>query len=116
MTATLIAPSRETALKMLEKDGSLIVSIRKITNKSKWWEWTSPLNQEDILLITKRAGDMVSHGFTIVDAFKTIELQTNNKRLKDVVQDLKKQIEIGVREYVYVRRFNIYVCDFQLLK
>ncbi|MDZ4217095.1 MAG: type II secretion system F family protein, partial [Candidatus Gracilibacteria bacterium] len=92
---TVSAMSREAAQKMLEKNGSLIIALKEIKKTKHWWEWSSPLKQKDILLITKRVGDMTRHGFSIVSALKTIELQTQNTTLKRVTQDIKNQVELG---------------------
>ncbi|MDP3975481.1 MAG: type II secretion system F family protein, partial [bacterium] len=91
---TLVAPSKEAAVKKAGKDGQ-VVSLQELKTKRKWYEWSSGLRQKDIPLITKRIGDMTEHGFTVIDALKTIELQTQNQTLKDVVQDIKNKTEQG---------------------
>lgn len=95
ITKIITSATRESAQKMLEKDGSLIVSLKEIKQHKKWWEWSSSLRQKDIIMITKRIGDMTGHGFSVVDALRTIELQAHSPTLKKVVQDVKSQIEMG---------------------
>jgi len=95
VTKTITATSKEAAQKVLEKDGSLIISLKQITKKKKWYQWSSPLRQKDILMITKRIGDMTGHGFSVVDALRTIELQTHQPTLKEVVETLRHKVEMG---------------------
>ena len=94
-TKIISAAGRAVAQRLLEKDGSTIIALKEINDKKHWWEWSSPLRQKDILMITKRVGDMTGSGFSIVDALKTIELQTQHPTLKEVIQDLKGQVEMG---------------------
>lgn len=64
-------------------------------NKKPWWQWSSGLTQKDILLITKRIGDMTGHGFSVVDSLRTLELQAENQTLKEVATTLRSQVEMG---------------------
>lgn len=95
ISKTISALSREAAQKMLEKEGKIVVSLQESKQRKKWWEWGGSLSQKDILLIARRISDMTNRGFSVLDALHSIELQAQNPKLKEVVQHVKHQIELG---------------------
>jgi len=91
----ITAQNRSAAQKLLSKHGNLVVSLLESKHQKHWWQWSSSLGQKDILMITKRIGDMTKHNFSVIDALNTLELQSQNLTMKEVVQTLKHQIELG---------------------
>ena len=49
----------------------------------------------DLTLFTKKVSTMVRAGLPILDSFKMVEAQTENKRLKQIINQITKDLEAG---------------------
>lgn len=94
-TGTISASNRANAQRLLSKNGNLILAIQETSTKKKWYEWSTPLGQKDIMIVTKRISDMTKHGFSVIDALNTLQLQSQNPSMKELTDNLKHQIELG---------------------
>lgn len=98
-SGTLTAADRQHALEDLSGNGQKVVSLQESSSGKHWWNKNislgSSLAQKDIILITKRISNMTTHGFSIIDSLRNIELQTQNPRLKEVAEHLRRKVEIG---------------------
>jgi len=92
------AESREEAIATLEQEFQRVISIKEQTTTKKWWQIAiggKRLSQKDIILITKRMSTMIGHGFSVIDCLRSIELQTQDPKLKRIIGEIKSKVELG---------------------
>jgi len=91
---TLMADNRTAAIQKLSNDGYFVISVDEYIHsveaqkKSRKF-MRNKVNLKDITNFTRQLADLLGSGLTIVRALEVIQEQTSNKRLKDVISDVK---------------------------
>ncbi|MBN2687137.1 MAG: type II secretion system F family protein [Deltaproteobacteria bacterium] len=94
MAATLLGEQGYIPSKISEEGASAIASwAQKLETK-----FTS-MKQEDLILFTKQLRTMLNAGIPILQVFKILENQTENKKLKNTVAAIAMDVREGVNLY-----------------
>src|SRR3989338_5348837 len=95
---TMEAASQDELAAKLHKMGCLATSISelkpgiRIKDKLKRWR---PVKQQDLLVFNFQLANLIEAGVPILSALKSIEAQIENKKLKDIIGDIERNIEAG---------------------
>ncbi|OGX23934.1 MAG: hypothetical protein A3J51_03785 [Omnitrophica WOR_2 bacterium RIFCSPHIGHO2_02_FULL_45_21] len=91
-----LSPDELTA--KLHKMGYLATSVSelkpgmRIKGLTERWR---PVKQQDLLVFNFQLANLIEAGVPILSALKSIEAQIENKKLKDIIGDIERNIEAG---------------------
>ncbi|MDD5440014.1 MAG: type II secretion system F family protein [Candidatus Omnitrophica bacterium] len=91
---TVMADNRNAAIQKLSQEGFFILSIDEYIHSVEAMKKTKRLIRgrvtlKDITYFTRQLADLVGSGLTIVRALEVVIDQTSNRRLRDVVADVR---------------------------
>ena len=92
------AAVREDLVSKLHKMGYMATQIREETpgfDLDAWVQKMNPVRSEDLLMFYIQLSNMVSAGMTLLSSLQTLHEQTQNRKLKEVLGDLSRNIESG---------------------
>jgi type IV pilus assembly protein PilC len=91
------ADSRQAVSDQLKQRGLIVLDIADKT-KSKELELPgqNKVKAHDVTIMTRQLSTMISSGMTILRALYVLEDQTLNKKLKETIVDVRKDIESGL--------------------
>jgi type IV pilus assembly protein PilC len=69
------------------------------------------VNDEDIVIITRQLATMISAGLSIVKALDIIASQASKKKLRNIFNDIKNQIEQGSQFYKALQKYRMIFGD-----
>ncbi len=97
------AGSAELAMDMLWAKGYFPETVRKKTWATLKWSKISmgmiPVKYLELILFTKQLKTLIQSGVAMMDILRTLEAQTENKRLKKVMTLIKEDIREGATLY-----------------
>lgn len=82
----------------LHKMGYLATSVSelkpgiKIKDKLKRWR---PVKEQDLMVFNFQLANLIEAGVPILSALKSIEAQIENKKLRDIIGDIERNVEAG---------------------
>ena len=122
VTETVTAPDRFAVYAIARQNGHAVSSIKSSGNVSllalfnieRINSFLSRVNQDEMVMITRNLGSMITAGLTIGRALSVIERQSSNPRLKMIVKRLIECINQGDPFHEGLREFpnefsNLYV-------
>lgn len=102
VTKTVTADDRYAVYDIARQDGHKITSIKKAStgyqkflNVEKLNYLLSRVSSDELVMMTRNLGSMLTAGLTITRALSVIERQTSNPRLKGVVKRIVERINNG---------------------
>ena len=95
----LEAGSRQSAADALKKEGIFIVSLKEEKETKSWFPLGGifhriPLKEK--VFFVQQLAIMIRSGFPMVKALKTIQAQSPNKEIKNVLDDVIEEVEGGI--------------------
>jgi type II secretion system protein F len=90
----VVADSRDSAIQRISRKGYYLVSIDEYTKSDdalqrKFTGFLQKVTLTDITNFTRQLSDLLESGLTIVKALDTLHAQTENKKLKAVILEVK---------------------------
>ncbi|MEY2665043.1 MAG: hypothetical protein RLZZ480_148 [Candidatus Parcubacteria bacterium] len=103
VTNTVTANDRFEVYTIAREQGHLVssveevssVSIKRMFNMEKINYFLSRVKEDELVMVTRNLGSMLTAGLTVTRALSVIERQTSNPRLKGVVKRLIERINQG---------------------
>ena len=92
------AESKQSVADQLKAKGLIVLEIAEKGRASKDIELPlgNRITLEDLAILTRQLATMVSSGMTILRALYVLEAQTENKKLAEVLVDVRKDVEAGL--------------------
>ena len=92
------AESKQSVADQLKAKGLIVLEIAEKGRASKDIElpFGNRITLEDLAILTRQLATMVSSGMTILRALYVLEAQTENKKLAEVLVDVRKDVEAGL--------------------
>ena len=91
------ADSKQSVADQLKSRGLIVLEItakRSAGNISL--DFLKRIKPQDLTVMTRQLATMVSSGMTILRALYVLEAQTENEKLRDVLVDVRKDVEAGL--------------------
>lgn len=97
ITGVIGSDSKDDAAKHLEKMGYVPVSIeeQEESSISKFFARFNKVKSEDLNLFTRQVVTLLKAGIPITTSLQSVEKQTKSKVLKNIIQELIRDIEAG---------------------
>ncbi len=80
-------------------------SLRHALNIQKVNVWLGKVKQDELIMITRNLGSMLTAGLTVTRALSVIERQSTNAKLKSVVKSIIERINQGDQFYLALKDF-----------
>lgn len=94
--ATVQADTEHAAAKLLINQGFAPLDIKEIKEDGNFFEQlTGRITTKDKVVFTRQLSTLIGAGLPLSQSLRTVQEQTPNKRLKNVIQDLITSIEGG---------------------
>ena len=110
--ASGIIPARSIAIAKaaLRKQG---VTIKKISKKRKplFDRQNKQIKQGDITIFSRQIATMIQAGIPIIQSFDIVAKGQSNKRMKDLIEDIKKDVESGSTLAESLSKFPVFFND-----
>jgi len=92
------AESKQSVADQLKAKGLIVLEIAEKGRASKDIElpFLNRIKLGDLAILTRQLATMVSSGMTILRALYVLEAQTENKKLAEVLVDVRKDVEAGL--------------------
>jgi len=92
------AESKQSVADQLKAKGLIVLDIAEKSRASKDIElpWANRIKIGDLAILSRQLATMVSSGMTILRALYVLESQTENKKLTEVLVDVRKDVEAGL--------------------
>lgn len=96
-TGTTDAETRNAVIEQLRQKGLVVIEVKdKQTSKELAIPGMGGVKPADMTIMTRQLATMISSGMTIMRALMIIEQQTQNKKLRETLQEVGKDIEAGL--------------------
>lgn len=122
VSETVTAGDRFAVYAIARQNGHTVSSIKEVGglslggsfNMERINSFLSRVKQDEIIMVTRNLGSMITAGLTVSRALSVIERQSSNARLKTVVKRLIERINKGDQFYEGLKEFpkefsNLYV-------
>ena len=110
--ASGIIPARSIAIAKaaLRKQG---VTIKKISKKRKplFDRQNKKIKQGDITIFSRQMATMIQAGIPIIQSFDIVAKGQSKKRMKDLIEDIKKDVESGSTLAESLSKFPVFFND-----
>lgn len=94
--ATVQAESERAAAKLLMEQGFTPLNIVEQSSRDNLWNrLTNRISSKDKVVFSRQLSTLISSGLPLTQSLSTVIEQTQNKRLKAVVQDVLTSVEAG---------------------
>lgn len=94
--ATVQAESERAAAKLLMEQGFTPLNIVEQSSRDNLWNrLTNRISSKDKVVLSRQLSTLISSGLPLTQSLSTVIDQTQNKRLKAVVQDVLTSVEAG---------------------
>jgi type IV pilus assembly protein PilC len=91
------AESKEAVTELLKGRGLLALEVKLKTKSAELsFDRFTPINLEDLALMTRQLSTMISSGLSLMRALMVLESQTQNKRLRSTVIAIRQDVESGL--------------------
>ncbi|QTA79326.1 Putative general secretion pathway protein, GspF-like [Desulfonema limicola] len=119
ISGTLNAVSKDAANNTLLNMGFLPYKIKKINTLSFSWlgifNKFNPVNFRDLIIFTKQFKTLVNAGVSMMEIWQIMESQTEDKKLKTIIQSISKEIKEGSSLYNAFKKhpqtFSVLYCS-----
>ncbi|OGG70984.1 hypothetical protein A3I99_01075 [Candidatus Kaiserbacteria bacterium RIFCSPLOWO2_02_FULL_45_11b] len=113
ITKTVEADDRYAVYDIARRDGHRISSIEeekhgslgKLLNMDRINVMLSRVKADELVMITRNLGSMLTAGLTVTRAISVIERQSKNPKLKDVLTNINERINNGQQFYEALKEF-----------
>ncbi|GAU08967.1 type II secretion system F family protein [Desulfoplanes formicivorans] len=99
ITGTLEAESVDAANALLSEKGYIPTRVVTDSGSSELWERLqtrlTKIKPQELILFTKQFRTMFKAGVSIMEIFRTMEAQTENRRLKQIIADIGENVKSG---------------------
>ncbi|MBI4279470.1 MAG: type II secretion system F family protein, partial [Armatimonadetes bacterium] len=99
VSGTLEADSDRTAVATLRDRGFMVTSLERQEKEAGPSQPISffggKINRQDVVLFTRQLATMVAAGLPLVTSLEVLSQQTSSRRLKEVIQSVRRGIEAG---------------------
>jgi type IV pilus assembly protein PilC len=96
-TGEVDADSKQVVADQLKSRGLIVLDIKaKHGSKEISLDFLKRVKATDLTILTRQLATMISSGMTILRALYTLEAQTENKLLADIIADVRKDVEAGL--------------------
>jgi type IV pilus assembly protein PilC len=106
---TVEAVSREVALNMLAEHELYVLSLAE-TKEGRWYERVlNVLNRvrtKDLMIFTRQFAALLSSEIPLADALRTMQRQTRNPTLKDILFEISSDIDAGLSLSQSIKKFD----------
>jgi len=92
------APSKETAVSLLQGRGYVVLSLEEVERKSffeRIFEFLESVKKKDLLVFWRQFGVLLASGVPIDRSLKSLYRQTKNPILKEVLYEIISDVEGG---------------------
>src|ERR1700756_5229899 len=94
--ATVQADSEREAAKLLVSQGFAPMNITEARSEENWFtKFTSRITTKDKVVFTRQLSTLIAAGLPLSQSMRTLVDQTQNRRLKGVIQEIIASIEGG---------------------
>jgi len=91
------ADSKQVVSDQLKARGLIVLDIKaKHGSKEISLDFMKRVKPTDLTILTRQLATMISSGMTILRSLYTLEAQTENKLLADIIADVRKDVEAGL--------------------
>jgi type IV pilus assembly protein PilC len=93
------AESKQAVTDQLRQRGLIVLDIferKSALNVEDLWERFRKVKSRDLTVMTRQLSTMVSSGMSLLRSFYVLEDQTESKLLKEVISQVRKDIEAGI--------------------
>ena len=95
-TGEVEADTKQVVADQLKARGLIVLDIKaKHASKEISLDFMKRVKPTDLTILTRQLATMISSGMTILRALYTLEAQTENKLLADIIADVRKDVEAG---------------------
>ena len=96
-TGEVEADTKQVVADQLKARGLIVLDIKaKHGSKEISLDFLKRVKPTDLTILTRQLATMISSGMTILRALYTLEAQTENKLLADIIADVRKDVEAGL--------------------
>jgi type IV pilus assembly protein PilC len=96
-TGEVDADSKQVVADQLKARGLIVLDIKaKHASKEINFDFMKRVKPTDLTILTRQLSTMISSGMTILRALYTLEAQTENKLLADIIAEVRKDVEAGL--------------------
>lgn len=98
LTGTIEGSSPDDIAQKLRKMGYLPTSIKERGlefNLDNWLKQFTRIKVEDLIIFYEQLANMLGAGITLLDSLRVIARQIENKKLKDIVEDVHRSVTAG---------------------
>lgn len=96
-TGVTEAETRNSVIEQLRQKGLVVIEVKdKQTSKELTIPGMGGVKSTDLTIMTRQLATMISSGMTIMRALMIIEQQTENKKLRETLQEVGGDIEAGL--------------------
>lgn len=103
-SGSIDANSKEEAIFKLKKDGVIVTALDsdqdlleiKKNKKQKFFKRKLKINEEDLLLFTRKFSAMIEAGLSIVPALKMLKTQSENRALVNILTSIIENVNAGI--------------------
>jgi len=92
------AASQTELTDKLQKMGYMVTRVSEASGDIRW-AWLEGLGgrigAEDIIVFNVQLSNLINAGIGLLSSLKTIHLQTENKKLKEIIGDISRNVEAG---------------------
>ena len=91
------AESKQVVADQLKARGLVVLEIAdKHTSREIQLPWGNKIKAAELTIMTRQLSTMVSSGMTILRALYVLEAQTENKKLTEIIAQIRKDVEAGL--------------------
>jgi type IV pilus assembly protein PilC len=96
-TGEVEADTKQVVADQLKARGLIVLDIKaKHGSKEISLDFMKRVKATDLTILTRQLATMISSGMTILRSLYTLEAQTENKLLADIIADVRKDVEAGL--------------------
>ncbi len=96
INGSISAPNREAAIGMLRGQGTRPITIKETKAKKKFKIGGKPVKSKELVVFTRELSTMISAGVPLPRGLGTLADQTENKKFKEVIVSIERDIESGM--------------------
>ncbi len=96
VNGTVNAPNRDAAVGMLRGQGNRPITVKEAKAKKAFKIGGKPVKSKELVVFTRELSTMISAGVPLPRGLGTLADQTENKKFKEVIVSIERDIESGM--------------------
>lgn len=96
ISGSISAPSREAAIGVLRGQGSRPITVKEVKTKKAFSLGGKPVKSKELVVFTRELSTMIAAGVPLPRGLGTLADQAENKKFKDVITSVERDIESGI--------------------